>query len=113
MDDASADVALHVRPQHGEGPLWDDETARLWWVDIAGERVHCFDPQSSYDCSWNTGCQPGGVVLSALEDPLVALPEGLALLDRATGTFDPGTALGKARSTPLQLHITHISSSRC
>jgi hypothetical protein len=53
------------------------------------------------------------VVLSALEDPLVALPEGLALLDRATGTFDPGTALGKARSTPLQLHITHISSSRC
>jgi sugar lactone lactonase YvrE len=83
-----ADVALHVRPQHGEGPLWDDETARLWWVDIAGERVHCFDPQSSYDCSWSTGCQPGGVVLSAAGDPLIALPDGLALLDRATGTFD-------------------------
>ena len=34
-------------PQHAEGPLWDAATARLWWVDITGERVHCFDPPAA------------------------------------------------------------------
>ena len=72
MGDATAEVALHVRAQHAEGPLWDAETARLWWVDIAGERVHRFDPQSSYDCSWSTRGQPGGVVLTATGDPVIA-----------------------------------------
>ena len=27
--------------EHAEGPIWDAPTARLWWVDITGERVHC------------------------------------------------------------------------
>ncbi|MBS1869155.1 MAG: SMP-30/gluconolactonase/LRE family protein [Actinobacteria bacterium] len=85
MSDAAVEVALHVRAEHGEGPLWDAATARLWWVDIAAERVHCFDPQSGEDSSWRTGGQPGGVVLGASGDPLVAMPDGLATLDRATG----------------------------
>jgi sugar lactone lactonase YvrE len=88
MGDTAVEVALSVRAQHAEGPLWDAATARLWWVDIAGERVHCFDPQSSEDRSWATGGQPGGVVLSTGGEPVVASPEGLAVLDRATGALD-------------------------
>jgi len=88
MSDAPVEVALSVRAQHAEGPLWDAETARLWWVDITGERVHCFDPGSSNDSSWATRGQPGGVVLGAAGEPIVASPEGLAVLDRSTGTFE-------------------------
>jgi xylono-1,5-lactonase len=88
MGDIQVDVALHIRAQHAEGPLWDAETARLWWVDITGERVHCFDPQSSSDISWSTGGQPGGVVLTMAGEPVVASPEGLALLDRLTGDMN-------------------------
>jgi sugar lactone lactonase YvrE len=88
MGDISVDVALHIRAQHAEGPLWDAETARLWWVDITGERVHCFDPQSSCDISWSTCGQPGGVVLTTAGEPVVASPDGLALLDRLTGEMD-------------------------
>ena len=69
-------------------PLWDASTARLWWVDITAERVHCFDPKSSEDSSWSTNGQPGGVVLGATGDPVVASPEGLAVLDRATGALE-------------------------
>ena len=47
MGDTPVEVALHVRAQHAEGPLWDAATGCLWWVDITGERVHCFDPTSS------------------------------------------------------------------
>ena len=88
MGDTKVEVASSIRAQHAEGPLWDAATARLWWVDITGERIHCFDPQSGDDRSWSTNGQPGGVVLDATGEPIVASPEGLAVLDRGTGTMD-------------------------
>jgi sugar lactone lactonase YvrE len=88
MGDTAVEVALSIRAEHAEGPLWDAATGRLWWVDITGQRVHCFDPASGNDSSWATRGQPGGVVLSAAGKPVVASPEGLAVLDRSTGTMD-------------------------
>lgn len=88
MSDTPVEIALHLRAQHPEGPLWDAATARLWWVDITGERVHCFDPASTNDSSWSTAGPPGGVVLDATGEPVVASPEGLAVLDRKTGKMD-------------------------
>jgi sugar lactone lactonase YvrE len=85
MGDVAVEVALSVGAQHSEGPIWDAATARLWWIDIAGKRVHRFDPATGDDASWATAEQPGGVVLDAQGDPVVAAPEGLAALDRATG----------------------------
>lgn len=88
MGDIQVEVALSIRAEHAEGPLWDAATGRLWWVDITGQRVHCFDPASGNDSSWSTSGQPGGVVLSAAGEPVVASPEGLAVLNRSTGTMD-------------------------
>lgn len=88
MGDSPVEVVLDIRAQHAEGPLWDAGTGRLWWVDIMGERVHCFDPQSSDDSSWSTPGQPGAVVLTSAGDPVVATPGGLAVLDRPTGSTD-------------------------
>ena len=88
MGDLSVDVALHVSAQHAEGPTWDGPTARLWWVDITGERVHCFDPASGADVSWPVACQPGGVAVDIAGTPIVATPEGLAGLDTATGSLE-------------------------
>ncbi len=51
MGDTAVEVALSIRAEHAEGPLWDAVTARLWWVDITGQRVHCFDPASGNDSS--------------------------------------------------------------
>ena len=31
MGDTPVEVALSLRAQHAEGPLWDAATARLWW----------------------------------------------------------------------------------
>jgi sugar lactone lactonase YvrE len=71
-----------------ESPLWDAATARLWWVDITGQRVHSFDPATGNQSSWGTAGQPGGVVLDTAGEPVVASPEALAVLDRSTGTMD-------------------------
>jgi sugar lactone lactonase YvrE len=88
VGDTPVEVFMDLRAQHAEGPLWDAETARLWWVDIAGQRVHCSDPASGMDSSWSTPGEPGGVVLSSAGDPVIATPSGLAVLDRTTGTTD-------------------------
>jgi sugar lactone lactonase YvrE len=99
MGDTAVEVALHIRAQHPEGPLWDAATARLWWVDITGERVHCFDPVSSNDSSWTTPGQPGGVVLLTTGEPLVATPGGLAVLDRETGRTERRVPIEADRPT--------------
>jgi sugar lactone lactonase YvrE len=88
MGDLSVDVALHVQAQHAEGPIWDGPTERLWWVDIVGERVHCFDPASGDDSSWRVPGQPGGVAIDTAGTPIVATPEGLARLNTATGALE-------------------------
>ena len=88
MGDTSVEKLLSLRSEHAEGPIWDAPTARLWWVDITGERVHCFDPQSGATWSWKTPGPPGGVVLDAVGQPLVAAPDGLAVLDRTTGSTE-------------------------
>ena len=85
MSDTPAEVALHVGAQHAEGPLWDAATELLWWVDITGQNVHSFDPVTGQDRSWSAPSQPGGVLLDAAGEVLVAAPEGLAELDQHSG----------------------------
>ncbi|HLN77454.1 MAG TPA: SMP-30/gluconolactonase/LRE family protein [Nocardioidaceae bacterium] len=97
MGDTPVEALPGLRALHPEGPLWDAATARLWWVDITGERVHCYDPESSQDCSWSTHGQPGGVVLGHDGEPVVASPEGLAGLDRSTGSMDLRVAVERDR----------------
>lgn len=33
----------------GEGPAWNPETGKLYWVDISGKRIHVFDPVTKKD----------------------------------------------------------------
>jgi len=94
----TVEVVMDLRAQHAEGPLWDAETARLWWVDITGQRVHCSDPASGSDSSWSTPGQPGGVVLSQAGDPVIAAPNGLAVLDRTAGTTELRVPIEQART---------------
>lgn len=86
MNDVSVEVALHIHPEHGEGPMWDEAMSRLWWVDIAGRCVHCFDPASSINQSWPVNFEPGGIVIDRTGTPIIASPAGLAYLDILTGS---------------------------
>jgi sugar lactone lactonase YvrE len=39
-----ADLVVDARCELGEGPVWDAARARLWWTDIDGRAVWCYDP---------------------------------------------------------------------
>jgi sugar lactone lactonase YvrE len=51
----------------GEGALWDERIARLWWVDIHGRRLHRMDEAGQDRASWNMPQTPGHVALT--DDP--------------------------------------------
>jgi sugar lactone lactonase YvrE len=76
-----ADVHANV----GEGPVWWPEEGLLLWVDITPGHVHVLDPASSTRRLLEVG-QPVGAVAPRRAGGLVlAVQEGFALADLATG----------------------------
>ena len=51
----TVDIAVPAPARLGEGPVWDMEDARLWWVDIKGGLIHCFDPASGDNGAFDFG----------------------------------------------------------
>ncbi|MGE5244179.1 MAG: SMP-30/gluconolactonase/LRE family protein [Betaproteobacteria bacterium] len=81
------EVALDAHAELGEGPVWDERRACLFWVDIMRGLVHQFDPDTGVDRSIPVG-QPVGAVMPTTEDDLVlAVRDGFARLDPASGAM--------------------------
>src|SRR5213083_676299 len=73
----------------GEGPTWDPDSQRLYWVDILEDRIYRHDPANGRTDSWTTP-EHVGFVLVRPDGRLVAgFKSGLhhvALKDDATVT---------------------------
>lgn len=111
--DVPADVFLDLRAEHAEGPIWDALSARLWWVDIIGQAVHCSDPGVGTDTAWTTPWQPGGVVLDTHGRPVVAAPGGLVDLDTDTGAMTLRTAIEGDKPENRANDVSVDSRGRC
>src|SRR5262249_20423303 len=73
----------------GEGPIWDQRTERLIWVDIIGGSIHFYDPATGEDRAVPVG-QPVGSVASRRSGGLVAATSGgSSLLTPADGRLAP------------------------
>ncbi len=77
------------RDRLGEGPLWDGAAGVLWWVDIAGGRVHRLDPSDGAVRQWSVGAHVSAAVPCASGGLMLALPDGLSRMDPATGALTP------------------------
>ncbi|MFV0623062.1 SMP-30/gluconolactonase/LRE family protein [Sphingomonas sp. ac-8] len=73
----------------GEGPVWVEREAALWFVDIKSHRIHRLDPVSNATRSWQAPGQCGFVLPSADGKFVAGLQTGLARFDPATGAFEP------------------------
>jgi sugar lactone lactonase YvrE len=80
----SAEIALEVHAQLGEGPVWDEQLQKLSFVDIVGHRVHTFSPATGEHHTFETGRpvgavvlrEDGGFVLAAHDSFFLAEPDG-------------------------------------
>jgi sugar lactone lactonase YvrE len=71
----------------GESPTWDAGEERLFWIDVKAPALHCFAPSTGGARSWALSSDVGGFALMAGNAALVALRQGLYLLDLDTGAL--------------------------
>jgi len=80
---------LEANARVGEGPVWDDRSGTLVWVDIMGNLVHRYDPAHDRDHKIDVGMAVGAAVLRRDGQGLVlALRDGFGLLDEAKGSVE-------------------------
>ena len=80
-DQFDVEVVLESRARVGEGPVWDDRTKTLVWVDIMNHAVHVFEPVSGRDRAVDVGQPVGAAALRESGGLVLALRDGFALLD--------------------------------
>jgi sugar lactone lactonase YvrE len=76
----------------GEGPVWDDRDQALYWVDIPEGRVHRMDAGGSFT-SWDVGGRASAIVPRASGGLVLAVSDGFAVLDPASGAVTPLAAV--------------------
>lgn len=66
----------------GEGILWNSRHRQLWWTDIQGLRLHCYDWTSESLTIHDTPERVGSFAFVAGSDRLItAFASGIALYD--------------------------------
>jgi sugar lactone lactonase YvrE len=83
------EIALDVRNGVGEGPFWDEAGQRLLWVDITQEEVLGWRPAGGALQRWRVRGLPCAVIPCEREGAVVALRDGLHLMDLGTGALAP------------------------
>ena len=72
----------------GEGALWNSAEQVLYWVDIMGNKLHIHDPSGDADRVTDIGQPVGTVVVRASGGLMLALKDGFAAFDPASGELD-------------------------
>lgn len=78
----------------GECPLWHGNRGELYWVDIEGRRIHCWNPSSDVSSVWSVPGRPGSMAFTGdAATLLVAMEHELVWFHCPTETVVPWLAL--------------------
>ncbi len=79
-------LAIDSRVVLAETPIWDPRIKKLYWTDLFDGMVHRYDPLTGMDESVKAGSHIGAAIpTSDVDRLLVAVPDGMMLLDFPTG----------------------------
>jgi sugar lactone lactonase YvrE len=71
----------------GEGPLWDADRGRLWFVDIEGREIRAIDADGRDVARFPAPDRPTALGLTDRGRLIVSLAYGVAFFDPANGAF--------------------------
>lgn len=83
------ECVVSSRSQLGEGAVWDDRAAILWWVDISAGLIHRFDPGTGKNETFDFGEPVGCVAVRETGGLVVAAKSGFWFFDPVTGAKEP------------------------
>ncbi len=90
---ATTRLPLAARDLLGESPIWDSRRQVLYWVDIRGRRVHRWAPGVAEAAGglrhFETPQEVASIALAREGTLLLALSDGFASLDLASGAVEP------------------------
>src|SRR5438309_11001065 len=78
-------LAFDAHAELGEGPVWDEKSSSLYFVDILRGLVHRFHPDRRTVRTYEVGQPVGAVVPCEAGDLVLAVRDGFARLDPASG----------------------------
>ncbi|WP_426954348.1 SMP-30/gluconolactonase/LRE family protein [Muricoccus radiodurans] len=78
----------------GEGPIWDAETACLFWIDSLAGVIHRLDPVSGARQDYTVPAPIGSMSLCRSGGAILALQDGFHRHDFETGRTTPFASLG-------------------
>ena len=84
---AGVELVLDARARLGEGPVWDDESGELVWVDILEGIVHRTTPATGRDVTLQVGRTVGAVGLRQGGGLVLATDDGFYLQDPGATTI--------------------------
>ena len=90
------ELLIDAKAALGEGPLWDVDENRLYWIDSLGPAVHACDATGGDRQSWRLPEPIGSLALRKQGGAVLALKSGFHFLDLKTGAVsrivepDPG-----------------------
>lgn len=105
----NVELVHDARAEIGEGPIWDDRTALLHWVDIPAGLVHRFSPADGSDRPINVEQPVGALALGQAGGLVLALRGGFGFLPAASERVEtvlpvqpeqPGSRMNDGRCDP-------------
>jgi sugar lactone lactonase YvrE len=84
----SVELLVDAHAVVGEGPFWHPDEEVLYWVDIMGHLVHRYDPARAQDTTIDVGQAVGAARPRASGGLVLAVQDGFAALDPATGRVE-------------------------
>jgi sugar lactone lactonase YvrE len=97
-----AELVQDARAGLGEGPVWDERTRRLYWLDVPGHMLHRFDPATRTDAP--VSFEPADIGAIAPREPggwVAAVGTGFGFLDEDSGSVDVLEELEDAEVTVM------------
>lgn len=83
------DIVIDVKTELGEGPLWDVDTQRLYWIDSKGCRIFRTTDEGAEVRAWEVPTEIGSLAIRKDgAGAILALANGFHTLDFATGDVD-------------------------
>lgn len=78
---SSVELAFKIKTTVGEGPLWDEKTQRLLWIDVLEGKIFSFDPRDQSNLEIRIGGHVGSIALTDSEKLLAAVKDEIVSID--------------------------------